>query len=257
MVNYNQMTFEELPEEKKLLLGPLFDPQNKTSLWNYMPGKYSGKLLAMVASAEDEILDNIMDEEALLKSLKSIKSYVPTINDQRLRYLFWLEYQNAALEEREMVMNNVHSLVCGEKSFTSLFLKLPYRACFLVCRPAAYQHVMKEMLTHGMYRLRQILDLPEIDANGKINTKILELKIKVTAMIDMRLHGAPTQKIHQVTQNLPGPPNQKTEVKDLIQKGDMVTIQQRLKEIEAEKRKLEGRSPVALEAEFVLTKKDK
>ena len=251
------MTFEELPEEKKLLLGPLFDPQNKTSLWNYMPGKYSGKLLAMVASAEHEFLENLMDEEALLKSLKSIKSYVPTINDQRLRHLLWVEYENATREDRQMVMNNVHSLVCNEKTFTSLFLKLPYRACFLVCRPAAYQHVLKEMLTHGMYRLRQILDMPETDANGKLNPKMIELKIKITAMIDMRLHGAPTQKIHQVTQNLPGPPVQKSDVKELIDKGDMRTIQERLVEIEKEKRKLEGRTAtIDVTPEPVVVKRD-
>ena len=251
------MQFSELTAEKQELLGHLFDPKNDMALTNLLPNGYSTRLLKCVAESEDEILELLGDEEHLLKYLRSHKSYSPTVNDHRVRYLFWHEAENAIVENRKMVLSNTHNLVCDAKVFQNLFLKLPYRAAFLCCRPAAYQHTLKEMLLHGMQRLRQVLDMPEHDpVTGKFNPKIVELKLKITAMVDMRLHGAPTQKIHQVTQNLPGSlgAGQKGEVRELIQKGDMRTIQQRIKEIEAERRKLEGRitaEPVEVEVEKI------
>jgi len=238
------MTFDDLPETKKALLSHVFDPQNETSLWNYLPQPYNYQLLEVVSQNEDTLLEIFPDEMLLLKYLRAHKAYEPSVNDQRLRHLLWLEYENSFMENRKISIRNVHSLVCNDKSFKALFLKLPYRALFFCCRPASYQHVIKEMLNHGMGRLRQILDMPDVDSKGKPDLKMLALKVKITAMMDMRIHGAPTQKIHQVTQNLIGntPVPKGEDVKDLVNKGDMATIQQRIKQIEHEKRKLEGRT---------------
>ncbi len=255
------MHFNELSEEKQQLLGALFDPESPLSLASSLPGTFASRLLRMVDQAEGEFLNNMNDETALLAAFKSLKSYVPTVNDQRLRYLFWTEYEKSKLEGRVMDMKNVHSLVCNPKTFESLFLKLPYRAVFLCCKPMAYEHTLKEMLLHGMQRMRQVLDIPATDPiTGKLNPKIIELQLKITAMVDMRVHGAPTQKIHQVTQSIQGKPTQGqvANLQELIAKGDMSTIQTRLKEIEAEKKKLEGRvttQPVEIvEAELVPVK---
>jgi len=235
------MEYQDLTDFQKDHLSYVLDPNNPMSLHKMMPHHYYNQILETAAKADPEILDLISDEEILLKYLRKEKSYSPTVNDQRLRYLFWQEYENAVLDNRKMIMNNVHSLVCDAKAFQRLFLgTLPYRVAFLLCRPAAYQHTLNEMLLHGMKRMRQILDLPEIDEKGKINTKIIELKLKVTAMVDMRVHGAPTQKVHQITQNIGGAA--RSDVKELVNSGDMATIQNRLAEIEAEKRKLEGRT---------------
>ena len=240
------MEYTELSEDLQELVGHLFDPRNALSLDNVMPRTFSVPMFNSLMENPREVIELISDEERLLRFFKTEKSYQPTVNDQRVRYLFWHEYENSRVENRKMVMNNVHSLVCDVVSFRKLFLKLPYRTAFLCCRPAAYQHTLNEMLLHGMQRLRQVLDLPEVDANGKLNTKVIELKIKITAMVDMRIHGAPTQKIHQVTQNLPSLPGkeEKENLKTLIQNGDMATIRRRIEEIEQEKRKLEGRANV-------------
>ena len=243
------MQFAELPEETKIYLAPFFDPMAHTSFAKLMPGNYP-RILMEMASQAHEYLPLLDEEPALLKLLKEKQHYVPTVNDQRIRYLFWHEYENAMLDNRQMIMNNVHSLVCSDVIFKKLFLKTPYRAAYLLCRPAAYQQTLREMLLHGMGRMCQILDLPEIDERGELNIKVLELKLKITAMVDMRIHGAPTQKIHQVTQAIglggQGTAQAKQDVKTLVQKGDLRTIQERIKELEAEKRQLEGRegSPV-------------
>ena len=238
------MEYEKLTEFQKNHLSHLFSPENPMAIAKMLPPIFCGHLLENVLKADPEVLELISDEDELLRHLKAEKHYRPTVNDQRLRYLFWQEYENAVLDNRKMIVSNVHSLVCDIKSFQKLFVgSLPYRTAFLLCRPAAYQHTLHEMLLHGMKRMRQILDLPETDANGKINTKIIELKLKVTAMVDMRVNGAPTQKVHQITQNLTsGISATKSDVKELVNSGDMATIQKRIEEIESEKRKLESRT---------------
>lgn len=243
-----EMTYEEIPEPCRPHLGHLFDPANPMALVHFLPKNITDKLLELCCTVPD-LLEHLSDDENLKTWLYNEYKYRPTVNDHRIRYLFWVEYENALLENRKMVLHNVHSLVCDPKAFTSLFLKLPQRAVFLLCRPAAYQHSLREMLVHGLERMRQILDLPEVDPNGKINTKIIELKLKVVAMVDMRVNGAPTQKIHQITQNIPTVgAGDKKDIKTLVQKADMNTIQKRIEEIEAEKRRLEGREYVRVPA---------
>lgn len=258
------MQFKELPEEKQELLAALFDPESPLSLASTLPWNISAKLLKLLDECEPALLEHLTDEEGLIKYLRSNKRYEPTVNDHRVRYLFWHEHENALAENRQMNMKNVHSLVCNEKTFQVMFLKHYFRAAFLMCKPMAYQQTLKEMLVHGMGKLRNILDIPATDpVTGKFNPKIVELQLKITAMVDMRLHGAPTQKIHQVNQNLPGAltKGQGADVRELIQKGDMKSIQNRLFEIEAERKKLEGRVTTApvevVEAELVHAKPKK
>lgn len=247
------MHYSDLPDEAKPFLSHLFDPDNPLSLANALPGTYGTRLLGLVQGVPD-LWPLISDEEQLKKTLRKEHSYQPSVNDQRLRYAFWQEFENAQLDGRKMHMPNVHSLICNEAAFTGLFMKLPFRAAFLVCRPAGYQVTIREMLLHGMERMRGVLDLDPLDSKGKPNTKLLELQLKIVAMIDMRLHGAPTQKIHQVNQNLPAPnkgalTQAKQDVKELVQKGDMASIQKRLEEINAEKRAIEGRDLTGAKAE--------
>lgn len=239
------MKFEELPEDFRLLLGHLFDPQNPISLSNKLPAETCEVLTGLIW--EDPRLPALLhDEEDLLHYIKITHAHVPTVNDHRVRFLFWLEFENSCLEGRNMIPNNIHSLVCDAKAFRKLFLGLPYRAAFLLCRPAGYQACVKETLTHGLKRMREILDMPEYDAKGKLNTKLLELKVKVFGMMDLRVHGAPTQKIHQVNQNLDGPSAKQVtqDVKQLVQKGDMETIRRRIYELEAQQKEIEGRGQV-------------
>lgn len=245
------MNFLDLPEDHQAILGPLFDPRNELSLANLLPGRWPGMLLDLV-SRDPGLLILLSDEEALLDTLKAQFSYSPTVTDHRLRHQFWLEFENAILENRQMVTTNIHSLVCNENAFRVLFLKQAHRASFLLCKPAGYKAAMEEMLIHSAKQLRRILDMPEIDAKGKLNTKILELKLKIHAMVDMRIHGAPTQKIHQITQNLPGPPKGQGagDLKTLVQKGDMETIRKRIHEIEKQTKQIEGRvAPVPVTVE--------
>lgn len=207
-----------------------------------------------------DCLDLIPDEELLLKKLKASYNYRPSISEQRIRHSFWLEYEEAQRDER--LMNDMHIwcfVVASRDLFKRMFLA-PNRgpqAVYLVCRPAGYHTQVSEMLEAGLYKMRKILELPDVDSKGRVNMKLLELKMKITVMMDMRKHGAPTQNIKQlnmhVNRNLAGA----KDVNELVKKGDMESIQKRLSALDIEKRNVEGRSrelPI-VEAELVQVKK--
>lgn len=249
--------FENLPEEIKIYLAPYFDANSSMSLARLLPGHYALELLRLAAQAPN-LLPYLGDEEQLKKELKAQHSYSPGMNDGRLKYSFWYEVENAIAQNRQVIITNVHSLICDPRAFRQLFFRLPYRAVWLICRPQAHQIVLREMLNHGFERLRNILDLPDHDEKGRLNLKLLELKTKITGMVDMRLHGAPTQKVLQHTHHTGEVASKdKKAISTMVQKGDMKTIQNRLAEIEQEARRIEGRDsppkkePVILEAEVV------
>lgn len=197
------------------------------------------------------------DEDGLLKYLRAEKHYQPTVTDHRIRLLFWQEVEGSLIDGRIMNPCNFHSLVCTETLFRNLFLRQPHRAAFLLCKPVAYEVAVREGLIHGINRLREILDMPHVDGKGNPNVKMLELKLKVTAMLDMRLHGAPKQSIQQLNVHMDATKKGiGTEVRTLVQKGDLDTIRKRIHEIEQEQRKIEGRSPEPqiLEPELVPAK---
>lgn len=244
--------YQQLPDETKAYLAPLFDSQSPMSLSVLMPGNFARTLLDLVAP-ESDLLPLMANEEDLKKALRNNYSYQPTVNDNRIKYLFWMEYENAILDNRQMIMSNVHTLVCNEKSFKILFLKQGYRAVYLLTRPTPHQAVLRELHNHGFERLRNILELPDHDEKGRLNMKLLELKTKIITMVDMRLHGAPAQKILQHTHHTGLPGNaDKEKVKQMVQKGDMNTIRKRLAEIDAESRKAEGREEAAAKAPQIL-----
>ncbi len=222
------------------LLGHLFDPDNPISLARKLPERLCAVLMALVTS-DSRLPLLVNDEDDLLAHLKDVHNHVPTVNDHRIRFHFWLEYERAVAEGDEMIPRNIHALVCSETAFRRMFLGLGYRAAFLLCRPAGYQKAVQETLHHGLKKMREILDLPIHDSKGKLNTKLLEIKTKVFTLMDMRVNGAPMQKIHQVNQTLNQTQTNKTATESiaaLAKKGDMASIQRRMYELEEQEKRI-------------------
>lgn len=252
------MPYSDLPEDFQQSLAPLFQPDQIFSLAHRLANNQDlmEKILNLVTS-DPRLPALLTDEAALLKFLKEEMHYEPTVNDRRIRHCFWLEYENSILGQRRMVLNNVHSLVLDSNSFYRLFVQHAGRAAFLLCKPTAYQEQLKEMLAHSSMRMRNILDLPDRDEKGKLDHRLLTLKAKIHAMVEMRLHGAPTQKIQQVNLNLNGEAQgrgSQQDVTQLVQKGDMPTIQARIREIEQQMRKDHAQNHPAPEPVVVVPK---
>lgn len=233
------------PEDKPSFgtIEALMNKDDQLSLGYRMEAGFIRKILAQCRRSP-KLWAYVLDEQAMKKAIKDSYGYTMQPNDSRLKHAFWLEYNNACADDRMMDFRNVHALISSDEVFYNTFLRKPFMAPYLITRPAFYEASLKEMLYHGMDQLRLVLDEPHVDESGKINTKLLEIKLKVVSMIDLRLHGAPTQRLHQINQNVNGPGLPSPQAKDLTQlvaKGDMKAIQEKILELEQEKMKVEGR----------------
>lgn len=245
------MKYPDLPESVREHLNFLFNPESPASLSRCLPQDVCARMMDLLSN-EITLCSLLQDEDDLLYELRAKHNYEPTVNDYRVRFLFWNEYESAWLDGgREMILSNVHSLVCNQKTFNSMFLKQAKRVAFLVCRPAGYQAATRETLLHGMKHLRRILDLPEYDEKGSLNVRLLNLKAKIVAMVDMRVNGAPTQNIKQLNVNVDASSKSlPSDVRTMVQKGDLKSLQNRIAEIEQEIRNESGErgeQPIAAE----------
>jgi hypothetical protein len=142
-----------------------------------------------------------MDESTLKKRFKD-HAYIPTPTDNRLRLRFWEEYDWACAQGSKMVVDNIIGGICGRTLFYQTFLMSTTKIAWLLCPPANYLTYAQEALHYGLDQLREVLEIPHMDSKGRPNTKLLELKAKITFMLDQRVHGAVVQRIEQKSMNL-------------------------------------------------------
>lgn len=156
---------------------------------------------AMAKKGRDQMPElYAMDETELFVHLSKLhRSPTPTMN--RLRNHLWMVFDKArtrghtSISVKEIIAGNV-----TEMGWEGM-VKNPYKGSWLFTPPQQYTQMIDEALQYGLLKLRTILAMPEEDANGKLNMKLLEMKLKITMMMDMRKNGAPTQKIEQKSMN--------------------------------------------------------
>lgn len=137
-----------------------------------------------------------VDEPALRKRIK------PTPTDNQLRISFWLEYDRVQREmAKQMEMTSIIRGIISEDYFYNVYVKNPERLAWMLIPPKSYTVKLTDMLEVGLDQLRETLELPHIEG-GKVNTKLLELKLKITAMMDLRLNGAIAQKVQIEQKNM-------------------------------------------------------
>jgi hypothetical protein len=179
-------------------------------------------------------------EKELARQLRS-ESRTPAPVDNRIRLKFWTEYDRAQSEGDRFRTVNVYGGLCPHELFYNYYLKDPCRVAWMLCMPTSYQVKMEEGLSFGLDELRDVLEEPhttQVDVKGPkgwvkktvVNTKLIEAKIKIVQMMDLRLKGGVVQKqlnIHATTKALG----------NMVQSASMEDLHKRLKELEHEKRK--------------------
>lgn len=138
-----------------------------------------------------------LNERELLVKLRE-KRLPPTPADNRIRLNFWFEYGQAIAEGRKMNMAALYSNVMTEEAFYTRYVKRPENLAWMLTPPASYNTVIEEALQFGLEQLRDVLELPNLDSKGRVNTKLIELKARVVAMLDQRVKGAIVQRSMQV-----------------------------------------------------------
>lgn len=217
-----------------------FDLNSPLSLYSKMGKKWADRFVSILGQ-NPCCIDLLTNEVELKRHLESAHKFCPTGGDNRYRLQLWLEHENSIKMQRPMVMSNVYALVGPDSTFIDVVMKDPSRVAWMLCKPIAYQVRMREMLDTGITRLRTYLDKDALTAkDGKPDIQLMKLQLEITRMADLREHGAPTQKIQEIS--LKGTIGPGGELQALSDKIDLKALQERKKELEKRKRKAEGRA---------------
>lgn len=168
----------------------IFEKDNARAVVNLVPSVVKDSI-EQWAFERDELFG--LDEKDLYTKLKADNKQ-PSPTDNRLRLKFWNEYDRVQAQDLKMMnMVNVLSGICSREMFYSHYLKSPQKVAWLLTPPAGYMVKAEEALEFGLEQLRDLLDQPHV-VNGKVDTKLGELKTKIVMMLDTRVKGAVIQK---------------------------------------------------------------
>lgn len=178
----------------------LFDRENPRSLVNIAPDVFK------VGLDHSSVRLYLKKDE---KSLEKIVKPTPTLN--RLRQRFWLEFDLAQDQKRDMVPENIWMGICSLDYFLSAVEKFKHQAWILMPLPK-YEDIIEEALTAGLNRIREVFEFPlyekkvfKVDGRDQLrevpNYKAADLMLKTVKMLDDRAKGGIIQKLEKRVEN--------------------------------------------------------
>lgn len=126
------------------------------------------------------------------RSLYNLAKPDPMLN--RLRIAFWKEFENAQASVSDMNWVGITKMIQRPSIMIRKLLEDQHKLAWVLCPPVSYDVFLQEALSHGMDRIREILDLPLRNDEGKVDAKVAELILKAAAFLDLRRHGGFVQK---------------------------------------------------------------
>jgi hypothetical protein len=209
----------------------IFNQADPRALINLVPEAVQNAF-RMALSKRPELIG--MDEKGLYRLLRS-ENEQPSTTDNRIRLRFWMEYDSAQADQREMQMSYAHGGICSKEFFYQKYISHTPKIAWLLCRPASYEAISTEALHFGLEQLRDILDVPHVLPNGKPDTKLMEIKAKIVNMLDQRVRGSVIQK----TMNLNLTTSEK-KVSEVAEISSMQELERRLVELKRRERKAQN-----------------
>lgn len=229
-----------LPQKIEYIRGELdiFGEENPASVVNLVTDMVKKRAIeAQLAKPEYFRLD----ERELYDQLGKDGLH-PNPTDNLLRLRFWAEYDKSMVRgSKKIVMANVIGGICSKEYFYGRYLKDPSRVAWMLCPMISYESKMKEALDVSIMKMRKIMDLDPWK-NGKLDTKLLDIQIKLMKIFDDRVSGGVVQKSIQTNVNL------NADAVDSIENISMEQLRERVKDakrkreepIEADARVLPG-----------------
>jgi hypothetical protein len=168
-----------------------------------------------------------LTERELLKIL-DVEERGPGPTANALRMKFWVEYDEAQAEHRNMKPVRIYAGICEPPVFYRL-MQDPQKCAWILTRPASYEASIAEMHQFALSRLRKILEI-----ETKQDSKMGKLQLEIFATLDNRLKGSVVQKTMNVHATLPN----KSALPEGAKKEE---LERRLAELERANEKQQGK----------------
>ncbi len=166
------------------------DKDNQRSIVNLLPTWIASYILAI----PEEIFSTPLS--------KLIERFEHTETDSLLRHAFWLEYERAMKTDTKMTISNIFGGVCDKNYFNREVVTNSFRMAYLLNPPTDYNVRLEELLTIGLEQYREILTLPNINAKGAVDSRLIAVKQKIIEDVTNRRRGQVIQRVEVKSQNL-------------------------------------------------------
>jgi hypothetical protein len=176
-------------------LNTLYDGDNPDSLLNRIPAR----LVPIFERVKHKLPKTLLSDE------KSVRRYVePDDRDDRVRLAFWDEYNASTAAGKRMSLQSIISGTCSWESWITAYEPHDKRMCWIFTPPTSYVSQMRHILHRGTERLLEIINLPMLTDEGKVDIKVANLILRAWQLADMRVKGGVMQKvqIEQKSMNL-------------------------------------------------------
>lgn len=226
-----------VPEPKQYSIS-VFDADNPRALINIVTTEIAGAI-RKVAEDRPELLE--MDERSLGNLLK------PSPTDNRIRVGFWNEYMLAQDHGKKLFTQRIYAGVCTHEFFLQGYVKNVEKMAWLLCPPSSYSTAITEALLHGIGRMRDVLELPLIDAKGNTIPSNVNAIIRAVQMLDQRAKGGIIQRIEAKTQTYSV--NHQINQESQKPAETLEEINERIKELEQKSKSLRSPGSQAIEVQ--------
>lgn len=122
----------------------------------------------------------------------------PSDTDDKMRLLFWKEYNRAQDRGKRMLMGNIYSPVMTHENFR-LFLGSDKRVAWMLKPPEEYMISLEAALNRGKDTISKLMSMDLFDSKGKIKRVEASIFLKAYELLDNRVKGSVVQRIEQKT----------------------------------------------------------
>lgn len=167
-------------------INALYDESNPDALVNKLPDR----LVPILERVRVKL------PRWLARTEHDLRKYCePDERDERVRLSFWDEYNAATAAGKKMSLQSVITGATSWESWVSAYEPNDVKMIWILTPPVSYSMAMRQILHKGTERLLEIMNLPIMDDNGKVDPKVATLILKAWQLADMRVKGGIVQRM--------------------------------------------------------------
>lgn len=181
---------------------PLTSPEELSQVKD----SYSLDVMAMVEDRMATAIGMIPEAYISMTDKELFKTCNPSPIDYALRTAFWREYDRHYLNGSvgRIKTTDFCAGVCTPSYFYSL-IKRPATLLWIIKPKQTYHREMESILSRGIERLWEIIEIPIYDENQKVDHRLASIVLAAIKQVEDRVQGMAVQRTQSVIQNINTP----------------------------------------------------